>query len=84
MLSTNVKPAELQLRKPKAFNDFYETVISWTYTIQFYLIINEKSYDTNVKKIAFALSYMTKGSALTWADTFWEKAIISTIVTLGT
>ena len=37
-----------------------------------------------MKKIAFILSYMTEGFALTWADTFCEKAIISTVVTVKT
>ena len=64
------KPVKLQLRKPKAFNSSYETAISWMHSIQFYLAVNEKSYDSNEKKIVFALSYMTKGSALTWTDTF--------------
>ena len=84
MLSTTVKPVELQLGKPKAFNGSYETAISWMHSIQFYLTVNKKSYDTDAKKIAFALLYMTKGSALTWADIFWENAITSTTVTLGT
>ena len=54
------------------------------HSIQFYLTINEKSYDTDVKKVAFTLSYMTKGSALTWANTFWENAITGATITLGT
>ena len=70
MSSTTVKPAELQLGKPKAFNGSYEMAISWMHSIQFYLAVNETSYNNDAKKIAFALSYMTKGSALTWADTF--------------
>ena len=70
MLSTTVKPAELQLGKSKAFNGSYEMAISWMHSIQFYLAVNETSYNINMKKITFALSYMTKGSALTWADTF--------------
>ena len=53
------------------------------YSIQFYLTINEKSYNTNAKKIMFALSYMTEGSVLTWADTFQENAISGTTITLG-
>ena len=84
MLSTTVKPTELQLGKPKAFNGSYETVISWMHSIQFYLMVNETSYSNDMKKIAFALSYMTEGSAQTWAETFQENAINGTAVTLGT
>ena len=84
MSSTTVKPAELQLSKLKAFNGSYKTAISWMHSIQFYLTVNETSYNNDVKKIAFALLYMTEGSALTWANTFWENAINGTAVTLGT
>ena len=54
------------------------------HSIQFYLVVNKISYNNDAKKIAFALSYMTEGSALTWADTFWENAINGTTVTLRT
>ena len=84
MSSTTAKPAELQLGKLKAFNSFYETAISWMHSIQFYLVVSETSYNNDTKKIAFALLYMTKGLALTWADTFRENAINGTAVTLGT
>ena len=84
MSSTTVKTAKLQLGKPKAFNGSYETAISWMHSIQFYLAVNEKSYDNDAKRIAFALSYMPEGSALTWADTFWENAITGTAITLRT
>ena len=67
---SSTKPTELQLRKPKAFNGSYETMISWIHSIQFYLAVNEKSYDTSAKKFAFTISYMIEGSPLTWADTF--------------
>ena len=84
MLSTTVKPAELQLGKPKAFNGSYETAISWMHSIQFYLTVNETSYNNDAKKITFTLSYMTKGSAQTWAKTFRENAINGTAISLGT
>ena len=54
------------------------------HSIQFYLTINEKSNDTNAKKITFILLYMTEESVLTWAETFQEKAITSTAINLGT
>ena len=79
-----MKPARLQLGKPKTFNGSYKMAISWMYSIQFYLAINETSYDSDMKKITFTLSYMIKGSALTWADTFQEKAITGAAVTLRT
>ena len=70
MLSTIAKPTELQLSKPKVFNGSYETTISWMHSIQFYLMVNETSYNTDAKKIMFVLSYMTEGFALIWANIF--------------
>ena len=37
-------------------------------SVQLYLLINHALYDDNDRKIAFALSYMKKGSAATWAE----------------
>ena len=46
--------------------------------------MNEDIYNNDDKKIAFILSYMTKGSALTWAATFHENSVDATgTVTLG-
>ena len=47
-------------------------------------MINESVYDKDPKKIAFALSFMKKGSAATWALTFTRKALSVTPPTLGT
>ena len=52
--------------------------------MQFYLLVNKAVYDNDDKQIAFALSYMTKGSALTWAATFRQSAISGTSFSLGT
>ena len=52
--------------------------------MQFYLLVTKAVYDNDDKQIAFALSYMTKGSALTWAVTFRQSAIFGTSFSLGT
>ena len=50
----------------------------------FYLEVNKDVYSTNAKKIAFALTYMTKGSAQIWAAIFRQKAITRTTISMGT
>ena len=40
--------------------------------------MDDKIYKTNAKKITFMLSYMTKGSALTWATTFCQTVLAIT------
>ena len=52
-------------------------------TVQFYLVVNKAVYDTDKKKITFALSYMTKGSALTWATIFRTNCISGTTISFG-
>jgi len=50
----------------------------------FYLAVNEEVYNSDAKKIAFALSYMTKGPALTWATTFRQKALVGSTIVMET
>ena len=78
------KPMELRISVPEAFNGSYDKSQHWLHAVQFYLLINKAVYDTDDKQIAFALSYMTQGSALTWAMTFRQSTIAGTLFTLGT
>ena len=81
---TTTKPTELHLGTPEAYDGSFDKSQSWINTVQFYLAVNKAVYDTNEKKIAFTLSYMTKGSALTWATTFCTNCISSTTILFGT
>ena len=74
MSSSN--PTELRIGAPGAFNGSYKKSTQWLNTIWFYLLINNKVYNDNNKKVTHALSYMTKGSTLTWATTFHQSAIL--------
>ena len=78
------KPTELRIGTPEGFDGSYEKSQHWLHAVQFYLLVNKAVYDNDDKQIAFALSYMTKGSALTWAATFRQSAISGTSFSLGT
>ena len=83
-MTTTAKPIKLQIGTPKAYNSSLETSRQWLNTVQLYLLVNEDVYNNDDKKIVFVLSYMTKGSALTWAATFCENSVDATgTVTLG-
>jgi len=69
-MSNPPRPVELRIRAPEAFDGSYETATQWLNSVRFYLVVNEEVYNTNTKQVAFTLSYMTKGMALTWAITF--------------
>ena len=77
------KPIELHIGASNAFNSSYKHFIQWLNAICFYLLVNNKVYNTNSKMTAFTLSYMTKGSALTWATTFQQSTISGTTITMG-
>ena len=78
------KPTELCIGTPEVFDGSYEKSQHWLHTVQFYLLVNKVVYNNDNKQIAFTLSYMTKGSALTWATTFRQSAISGTSFSLGT
>ena len=77
------KPTELHIGAPEAFDGSYDKSTQWLNAVRFYLLVNDKVYDTDNKMIAFALSYMTKGSAHTWATTFRQNAITGTTIAMA-
>ena len=81
---SSLKSTKLCIGVPEPFDGSYDKSTQWLNTVQFYLFVNEKVYDDDNKKIAFTLSYMTKGSALTWATTFRQNTISGTAITMGT
>ena len=84
-MTTTAKPIKLQIGIPEAYDGSFETLRQWLNAVQLYLLVNEDIYNNDDKKIAFVLSYITKGSALTWAATFQENSIDATgTITLGT
>ena len=80
---TTTKPTELCLGTPEHFDRSFNNSWSWMNTIQFYLAVNKAVYNTDEKKITFTLSYMTKGSALTWTATFQTNCISGTTISFG-
>ena len=84
-MTTTAKPIELYIGIPEAYDRSFKTSRQWLNAVQLYLLVNEDIYNNDNKKITFVLSYMTKGSALTWAATFYGNAVdAARTVTLGT
>ena len=81
---TTTKPTELCLGTLEAYDSSFDKSRSWINMVQFYLAVNKAVYDTDEKKIAFAHSYITKGSALIWATTFCTNCISGTTISFGT
>jgi len=66
------KKVKLNLSKP--FNGKQENLKMFLQDSQMYILINAKTYDTNLKKIAFMLSLMEEGDAASWKQQLIEAS----------
>ena len=65
---------EIKLNPPKAFDINRDKFRKFLQDAELYLAINHKTYDDDLKKIGFILSFMTEGQAAAWGDQFMEEA----------
>ena len=72
---TSVKPTELRLDTPKAYDGSPTTVKYWLNSVRTYLLINKDVYSTDDKKVGYALSFMTEGTAKSWAAVHTQTAL---------
>ena len=75
--------SEIRLGRPDTYDGSASKASAWIDSVTLYLLINVGIYDTDPKKIAFALSFMKEGSAATWASTVTKKALALNPPTLG-
>jgi hypothetical protein len=66
---------ELRINEPESFNGKSGNFRKFLHQCTLYLQINRQIYDDDDKKIAFVLSYMTKGPAQVWAENFLAEHI---------
>ena len=66
------KATEIKWNQPKPFTGKREDLKKFLQDTNLYLLVNNKVYDTDVKKIAFALSFMNEGDAASW-KTQWPS-----------
>jgi hypothetical protein len=64
---------ELNLNKPNTFDRDQEKFRKFLQNVKVYMDINHEVYNTDLKKIAFVLSFMTAGAAATWKAQFIDK-----------
>jgi Domain of unknown function (DUF4939) len=65
---------ELNLNKPEAFNGNQDGFKEFLQNIEVYMDVNNETYNNNLRKIVFVLSFMTTGSAATWKAQFIKEA----------
>jgi Ty3 transposon capsid-like protein len=65
---------ELNLNKPKAFNGNQDGFKEFLKNVEVYIDINHETYNNDLRKIAFVLSFMMTESAVTWKAQFIKEA----------
>jgi Domain of unknown function (DUF4939)/Zinc knuckle len=65
---------ELNLNKPKAFSENRDGFKEFLQNVEVYMDVNHKTYNNDLRKIVFVLSFITTGSAATWKMQFIKEA----------
>ena len=64
---------ELRINPPKVFDGNRDNFIPFIQDARVYLLLNDKSYNTDQKKIIYVLSFMNEGTAKTWKEAFLDS-----------
>ena len=75
--SSSLRITEIRIGCPDEYNGKAETAQAWLDSVRLYLLINQALYHDNNRKIAYALSYMKKGSAAMWAEVHHQQGFTS-------
>jgi Domain of unknown function (DUF4939) len=65
---------ELNLNKPEAFNGNRDGFKEFLQNVEVYMDVNHETYNNDLRKIVFVLSFMTTESAATWKAQFIKEA----------
>lgn len=69
------RAVEIKIAPPKPFGSDTSEARSWLNTVNAYLLLNEEVYNTDRKKVIFAHSFMTEGTAAAWVNSRNEEAL---------
>ena len=73
--AASTKITEIRIGCPDEYNGKAETAQAWLDSVRLYLLINHALYYDDDRKIAFALSYMKKGSTAIWAEVHCQQGL---------
>jgi Ty3 transposon capsid-like protein/Zinc knuckle len=65
---------ELNVNKPKPFDGNRDNFKKFLQNVEVYMDVNHETYNNDLRKIAFILSFMATGSAATWKTQFIDEA----------
>ena len=78
------KATEIKLNQLKPFTGKREDWKKFLQDTNLYLLVNSKVYNTDIKKIMFALSFMNEGDAASWKEQLLEDVMALPTFDLGT
>ena len=78
------KATEIKLNQTKPFTGKREDLIKFLQDTNLYLMVNSKVYNTDIKKITFAPSFMNEGDAASWKEQLLEDVMTLLTFDLGT
>ena len=84
IINSERKTSELKLNRRKPFTGKRTEFDDFLQDIELYLDINEDIYNTDKKKISYALLFMNQGDAKSWKGQFIQNAQGPTGLDLGT
>ena len=73
--TSSLRITKIHIRCPNEYNGKAETAQAWLGSVRLYLLINHALYYDDDREITFALSYMKKGSAATWAEVHHQQGL---------
>ena len=73
--AASTRITEIHIGCPDEYDGKAKTAQAWLDAIRLYLLINHALYYDDDRKIVFALSYMKKGSAATWAEVRCQQGL---------
>ena len=77
LTSSSSRITEIRIGCPDEYDGKAETAQAWLDSVRLYLLINQALYHDDDRKIAYALSYMKKGSAATWAEVCRQQGFVN-------
>src|ERR1700678_3246710 len=69
------KIKEVKLNPPKPFDGKWENLKKFIQDGELYITINKKTYDDEIKKIGFFLSFMNEGDTASWKEQLLDDAM---------
>jgi Domain of unknown function (DUF4939) len=65
---------EPNLNKPEAFSGNQDDFKKFLQHVEVYIDVNHETYNNDLRKIVFILSFMTTGAAATWKTQFIKES----------